>query len=41
MPRLRVVPIITRTGWAVAIVAVFPVGAMMYRRYGKGPQRFV
>ena len=32
---------LTRKGWAVAIVATFPLGAIMYMRYGKGPDRYV
>jgi hypothetical protein len=31
---------LTRKGWVVAIVAMIPLGAIMYLTYGKGPDRF-
>jgi hypothetical protein len=31
---------LNRRGWAVAIVAVFPIGAIAYVKYAKGPNRY-
>jgi hypothetical protein len=31
---------LTRKGWAVAIVAMFPFGPMCYLAYAKGPRRY-
>jgi hypothetical protein len=31
----------TRAGWAAAIVFVFPIGAIFYMRFGKGPRRYL
>jgi hypothetical protein len=31
---------LTRRGWAVAIVAMFPFGPMCYLSYAKGPPRY-
>ena len=31
---------LTRRGWAVAIVAMFPFGPMCYMAYAKGPGRY-
>ena len=33
--------VLTRKGWIVAIVAMFPIGAILYLRIGKGPRRYV
>ena len=32
---------LTRKGWAVAIVAMFPIGPMCYLAYAKGPRRYL
>jgi hypothetical protein len=31
----------TRVGWAAAIVFTFPIGAIFYIRFGKGPRRYL
>jgi hypothetical protein len=33
--------VLTRKGWIVAIVAMFPIGAILYLRIGKGPRRYL
>ena len=33
--------LLTRKGWMVAIVAVFPLGPLAYMTYGKGPRRYL
>lgn len=33
--------LLTRKGWAVAIVATFPLGPLMYVMYAKGPRGYV